>query len=79
MCIPPANEVNEVRSRRPSRGLQVVHSCSDLQEEHPDSKGGWLGKGPRMSQTLGVRNARKDWYKGDCGDREPRDHILQRL
>jgi hypothetical protein len=72
--VPPASKVNEVRSGKPSWGLQVVHTCSHLQEEHPCSKDGWLGKDPKMSQTLGVRNGRKDWNMEDCGDREPRGH-----
>lgn len=70
-CDPQVNGVNDVRSGRPSRDLQVVLSCSGLQEERPRSKDGCLGKDSKMLQTLSVRSGERDWGEEDYGDWEP--------
>lgn len=42
----------------------------DLQEGRPGIQDGWLGKGPKVPQALGVRSGERDWGKKNWGDGE---------
>lgn len=45
---------------------------ADLQEGRPGIQDGWLGKGPKVPQALGVRSGERDWGKKDWGGGEHR-------